>query len=221
MHSYELVVFDCDGVLVDSERITNKIFVSMAAQYGVDLTLEELVAKYVGLTLSTGMEMIQREYGVRFPHSFIADFNTKSRESLAKDLTEIPGVSDLVRGLELPYCVASNSSPEKVAFMLEVAGLKDLFNGNIFSAAQVAKPKPAPDVYLLAAATYDKHPEKCLVIEDSPTGVKAAKAAGMTVYGYAGLFPGGRLLEAGADTVFHHMHEITPTLCGLSMLLKP
>jgi len=204
----ELVIFDCDGVLVDSETITNKLLVNLLKEYGIEYTLEDFVSRYVGTLLEEVINQISEEFKVAFPESFIHDYYQKAYSQLQQNLQEINGVRNLIERLNIPFCVASNSQEAKLRMMLEKVELLHYFEGTIFSATHVKHPKPAPDLYLKAAHTFNIKVENCFVIEDTPTGIRAGKAAGMTVYGYAGLFSEQVLLNAGADNTFTHMDQL-------------
>lgn len=208
MKSYELVIFDCDGVLVDSETITNAVIISMLKPYGIVLNRSGYIQRYVGMTLEACTRKINDEFNVVLPDDFISIYHQRSLKALELNLVEIDGVRSLIEGLKIPFCVASNSHETKVKMMLEKTGLIKYFTGKIYSASQVANPKPAPDVYLMAATKNGIAPENCLVIEDTPTGVTAGKAAGMIVLGYVGLFDAEILIKAGADQTFSHMDQI-------------
>jgi HAD superfamily hydrolase (TIGR01509 family) len=202
------VIFDCDGVLVDSETITNSLMIDMLKPHRIVLTKEEYVRKYVGLTIESCLSQLSKEFDVVFPEGFITEYHRMALEFLRKNVKEVDGVRGLIERLDVPFCVASNSADSKVKLMLEVTGLHKYFSGKIFSSSHVSKPKPAPDVYLMAARANNINPECCAVIEDTPTGIKAAKAAGMFVYGFQGLFPSNILEAAGADMVFEHMDQL-------------
>lgn len=218
MRSFELVIFDCDGVLVDSETITNGLMIEMLKPYGIEFTRTEYVIRYVGMTLESCLRLLRNEYKVSFSENFLAVYHTKSLELLKKNVKEVDGVRQLIERLHVPFCVASNSSESKVKLMLEATDLYRYFTGKIFSASLVAKPKPSPDVYLMAAKAHNIRPENCLVIEDTPTGIQAGKAAGMVVYGYVGLFTRRALQEAGADELFQHMDQVS--VAGSSVKLN-
>lgn len=208
MKKFELLIFDCDGVLVDSETITNALMIEMLKPHRIVLTKEEYVQKYVGLTIESCLSQLSKEYGVVFPEAFTTEYHRMSLELLRKNVKEVEGVRCLIERLEIPFCVASNSADSKVKLMLEATNLHRYFSGKIFSSTHVSKPKPAPDVYLIAAKANNIRPEYCSVIEDTPTGIKAAKAAGMYVHGFQGLFPASVLTAAGADMVFDHMDQL-------------
>lgn len=204
----ELVIFDCDGVLVDSEKITNQLLVNLLREYGIEYKLEAFVSRYVGTLLEEVINQISEEFKVAFPESFISDYYQKAYVELQQNLQEINGVRNLIERLDVPFCVASNSQETKLIMMLKKVELLHYFEGKIFSATHVKQPKPAPDLYLKAAHTFNINTENCFVIEDTPTGIRAGKAAGMTVYGYAGLFSEQALLNAGADNTFNQMDQL-------------
>jgi len=204
----ELVIFDCDGVLVDSETITNQLLVNLLKEYGIEYKLEDFVSRYVGTLLEEVINQISKEHELAFPESFIYDYYQKAYVQLQQNLQEINGVRNLIERLNVPFCVVSNSQETKLRMMLEKVDLLHYFEGKIFSATHVKNPKPAPDLYLKAAHTFNIKNENCFVIEDTPTGIRAGKAAGMTVYGYAGLFSEQALLNAGADNTFNHMDQL-------------
>lgn len=208
MAQIELVIFDCDGVLVDSETITNQLLVNLLKEYGIEYKLEDFVSRYVGTLLEEVINQISKEHELAFPESFIYDYYQKAYVQLQQNLQEINGVRNLIERLNVPFCVVSNSQETKLRMMLEKVDLLHYFEGKIFSATHVKNPKPAPDLYLKAAHTFNIKNENCFVIEDTPTGIRAGKAAGMTVYGYAGLFSEQALLNAGADNTFNHMDQL-------------
>lgn len=214
MKSFELVIFDCDGVLVDSETITNALMIDMLKPHGVVFTKQEFVNRFVGVKIETCIEQISEEFKVDLPENFLFNYHQKGIELIEQNLQEIEGVRALINRLKVPFCVASNSTAPKIEMVLRKTGLFEYFDGKIFSSYNVPNPKPAPDVYLQAASTMRVKPESCAVIEDTPTGIRAAKAAGMTVYGFEGLFPGSILTAAGADDLFDHMDQLFVSGCS-------
>ena len=205
---FKLIIFDCDGVLVDSERLTNQVFVDMLAILGINITLQDVMDNYVGIPLQDGITMLEERYQFKLPEDFIVQFNQQSMSLLERDLQPVLGIKEVLATLQAPWCVASNSHTEKLRALLKITALFDRFNGKIFTASQVKRPKPAPDVYLYAASAFDMSPADCLVIEDTPIGVSAAIAAGMTVFGYAAQTSAARLLDAGAHAVFADMKDL-------------
>ena len=208
MSSFQLILFDCDGVIVDSEPITNRIFADMVRPYGIELDQARMFAEFSGKPLVDNMRDIERQYGITLPADFADRFRAQSRQILATDVKPVPGIEALLDSLTLPYAVASSGRFDKMRTTLGATGLLPRFTDRLFSAEQVARPKPAPDVYLHAAAHMGVAPAHCLVIEDSPSGVQAGVAAGMTVYGHACHLPAQRLLDAGATRTFANMTQL-------------
>ena len=208
MNPFQLIIFDCDGVLVDSEPLVNQVLIDMLADHGLHWTLEEVFARIVGQSLEKTLRVAEDLLGKSLPGDFADTFRARSRALLAERVQAVPGIAKLLENLRLPYCVASSGRPEKMQTTLGATGLLPLFAGRMFSAIQVAAPKPAPDVFLFAAQSMGVAPEHCLVIEDSPTGVRAGIAAGMTVYAYCSHIPAQKLEEAGAHRIFTEMGEL-------------
>jgi len=196
-----LVIFDCDGVLVDSEPIANAVMAEALTAQGWPLTGPESVARFKGGHMHQVHAALETELGRTVPRDWIAEFDAACRTALV-NVKPIEGISDLVtrvRHAELSICVASQGPHEKMAVTLKAAGFDQIFAGRIFSSVDVERPKPAPDLFLHAAQSCGAQPHNCLVIEDSRTGVSAALAAGMTVI-Y--LNASGETLE-GAETARH------------------
>lgn len=212
MKRFELVIFDCDGVLVDSERITNQVFCTMLNELGVPVTLEDMFEQFVGLSMPQCVDLITEMHGAPPPESFVPELRARAAEALKHQIKPIPGVADALKRLSVPYCVASSGDHEKIRLTLRATGLLRHFEGRIFSVADVQRPKPAPDVFLFAAHRLGKNPEQCAVVEDTPTGVRAAVAAGMHVFGFAANTPEHRLREAGAHEVFAEMQRFPKIL---------
>jgi len=208
-----LVIFDCDGVLVDSEPVANRVFARMLAELGLvfdDAQMDEL---FLGRTMSHCLELVAGRLGRPLPDGFEAEHDRRLFEALAVELVPVPGVVPVLDRLALPCCVASNGGPDKMRFSLAQVGLLRRFGDRLFSAAHVARGKPAPDLFLHAARCMGVAPAACAVIEDSPAGVAAGVAAGMKVFGFAARTPAARLRDAGAHRVFTAMDEL-PTLLG-------
>lgn len=214
MPRFDLVIFDCDGVLVDSERITNGVFAAMLKEIGLPVTLDDMFERFVGLSMARCLEQVAAMLGKAPPAGFEADYRRRAQAALEAELQAVPGVAAMLDALPLPYCVASNGSHDKMRATLGLTGLLPRFAGRMFSAADVAAPKPAPDVFLHAARSLGAAPARCLVIEDTPTGTRAGAAAGMTVWAYAALMPAGRLTEAGAAATFDSMSQLSARLAG-------
>ncbi len=201
----DLVIFDNDGVLVDSERLANGILASLLTEAGLPYTLQQAVDEFMGGSLARVRTVAEPRLGRPLP----ADFEERYHQRLFdgfKQLAAIDGVATVLDELDAagtPYCVASSGDHERIRTALTSVGLYDRFKGRVFSAQDVAHSKPAPDLFLHAAASMRVEPARCLVVEDSPLGVEAARAAGMRVVGYAGMTPAERL--AGADVVIDKM----------------
>ena len=213
----DLVIFDCDGVLIDSEVIACRVDAACLAEEGIAITADEIIERYVGLSLATMLNDIETRYARRLPADFPARVRTHITAAFESELRALPGVEEAVRAVSTARCVASSSGLDRLAHALTMTGLVDLFAPHIFSATQVARGKPAPDLFLFAAERMGVGPASCLVIEDSVAGVRAAVAAGMAVIGFTGgghcrSGHGERLLSAGAHTTVDHMDRLAALL---------
>jgi HAD superfamily hydrolase (TIGR01509 family) len=207
-----LLIFDCDGVLVDSETLSCRIDAETLTECGVPYTAEEVSREFTGVSIKDQITRIESERGIRLPDDFTERLNRTLFQRFETDLKPIEGVRDAILSLPFPRCVASSSIPERIALSLRITGLADLFD-NIFSSAQVARGKPAPDLFLHAASRMNALPGECLVIEDSMAGVQAARAAGMRVIGFVGgshCGPehGEKLRRAGAPVIIERMSDL-------------
>ena len=211
---FEAVIFDCDGVLVDSETLENQVFVECVADLGLNLTLAEAVELYKGRKLAECIADVEERRGRCVPDSFVADFRARSAKVFQNHLQPVPGVEAViqaVQALSVPFCVASSGPREKIEANLSTTGLLSYFEESIVSAYEVGSWKPDPGLFLHAARTLGVAPETCAVIEDSLPGVQAGVAAGMTVFGYARDTPAETLSAAGAQ-VFRDMHQLPALL---------
>lgn len=208
MQPFALVIFDCDGVLVDSERVTNLVFAELLGELGLHYTLEDMFEHFVGSSMPQCLEKIEAQLGRPVPHDFVASYQARRNVALERDLKPVAGIHEALAQLTLPSCVASSGAHDKMRLTLGLTGLWPRFEGRIFSVTDVPNPKPAPDVFLHAAKTLGFDPAACVVVEDSPTGVKAAVAAGMTVLGYSALMSATRLRAAGAHHCFDDMSAL-------------
>ena len=215
---FDLVIFDCDGVLIDSELLSVKADIACLAEYGIALAEEEILERYAGTSSMVA------ELESRFGRS-LAGFDERhwqlARTMFKAELRAIPGVIAALDALCCPVCVASSSSPRRLRHALSLVGLFDRFGANIFSAAMVARGKPAPDLFLLAANRMNVRPERCAVVEDSLPGIAAAVAAQMIAIGFCG---GGhcrqdhaaRLAAQGAAAIVANMAELPAALARLA-----
>jgi len=200
-----LAIFDCDGVLVDSEPIANASFSAAVRAQGLDWSIEETMRRLLGRSLKSCVEIVEAELGRRLPDDFLEKMQAVTYGNFRDaPLQPVEGVKEAVLALQaagIATCVASSGAPEKMRFTLGLTGLWDLFGGRIFSSSQVARGKPFPDLFLHAALSLDVQPFDCVVIEDSVPGVQAARSAGMRVLAYAGAPYADRvgLAVAGGD----------------------
>lgn len=186
MPPIDLVIFDCDGVVIDSEAISARMLVAELAGYGVEIDMGYVARHFLGRSYAVVLDQVRREFGVVLPDGFETDYRARLIDAFRRDLTAMPGVADALRGLGVPYCLATSSSPERVRQSLALVGLTEAFAGRINTASEVANGKPAPDLFLLAAERMGVTPERCLVIEDSRAGVRAGLNAGMKVWRFTG-----------------------------------
>lgn len=211
----ELVIFDCDGVLVDSERIAARVQVALGAELGWPLTEAEVVERFIGRSHAAIREQIAARLGEETAGVWEERFEQLHREAVDAHLAPVEGLPEALASITLPTCVASSGSHEKMRHTLGRTGLYDHFAGRIYSSTEVAHGKPAPDLFLHAARQMGVDPSACVVVEDSQPGVQAARAAGMRALGYAGgLTPAARL-EGPGTTVFHDMRKLPLLLAEL------
>lgn len=182
----DLVIFDCDGVLIDSEIISARMLVEELARLGVEIDLAYVARHFLGRSYPTVMETIRREFGLDLPPAFEDQYRERLLEGFRRDLKVMPGIVEVMDELAVPWCVATSSSPRRVAMSLELTGLAARVGDRVFTASQVAHGKPAPDLFLFAANRMGVDPARALVIEDSLTGLRAGLAAGMTVWRFTG-----------------------------------
>ena len=211
--SFKHIIFDCDGVLVDSEPLSMRIDHAFLTEHGLDLTIAEVSAMAIGLTFEALMEKVERDFGIILPQNLIAEKDARLLALYEHELKTAPGAEAALSRLSLPMSVASNSPAERVEAALRIGRLGKYFGKRITTFEHVAEGKPAPDIYLLAARRAGVRPGDCLVIEDSVAGVTSAVAAGCHVIGYTGLTHGpeahGRKLRAiGARQVIQRLDEL-------------
>ena len=210
----EVVIFDCDGVLVDSELIALGQTRRALGAAGLPVTHAEAIDRFLGFSVDTIIQRAEEELAGALPADFRSDLARDILTRFTSELKGIEGVRQAVAGLECPVCVASSSPPERIRHALSVAGYSGLFEPYIFSATMTPRGKPHPDLFLHAAREMGAAPDKCLVIEDSAPGVVAAVSAGMEVFGFvggshfSGDAPRERLKEAGASLIFDDMNQL-------------
>ena len=209
----DLVIFDCDGVLVDSEVISCRAHAETLTRHGYPITAEQVLHRFLGVSDREARLIVEGEIGRSLPDDFETQMKQAALQLYADHLRLIPHVAETVATIGLPKCVASSGTPEKIRHGLTCAGLYDELAPHIFSAVQVKRGKPAPDLFLFAAEQMKAEPGRCVVIEDSVPGVTGARAAGMTVLGFHGgshCTPrhGDMLRQAGADLTFDDMRQL-------------
>jgi HAD superfamily hydrolase (TIGR01509 family) len=219
----DLVIFDCDGVLVDSEIIAARVEADLLTAAGFPIEAEELAEVYAGLTFKDILLRIEEQSQIPFQASLIDQAEKQVDRRLQAEVRAIEGVHEAVAGVAVPRCICSNSSAERLEMMLGKTRLLPFFGGRVFSALETPtkKPKPAPDVFLHAAKTMGADPTRTFVIEDSVHGIAGARAAGMRAIGFTGAshsYPGhaDALTEAGAETVIRRWADFAGVIAALS-----
>ena len=209
----ELVIFDSDGVLVDSEGIANAVFAQAATSEGAAISAEESLRLFRGLKMADCIVEIERRSGRRVRDGFVSDVRSATAIAFEADLTAIEGIHAALAAITIPVCVVSNGPMSKLTHTLGLTKLLDRFDGRIFSAYDVGYWKPDPGLFLHAARMMGADPSRCVVVEDSLSGVRGAKAAGMRVLGFAGGDAmAERELRAEGARVFHRMNELPALL---------
>lgn len=214
--SFDAVLFDCDGVLVDSESIANRVWTAILAEHGLTLDAHDFLRRSVGTTLTALYEGLALDYRWTRPPTFDADLDARLAAAF-EGVPPVPGAAELLAALPIPFCVASNSREDRLHLKLGAAGLAPLLGDRVFHPGLVARGKPAPDLFLHAAAALGAAPARCLVVEDSVLGTRAGVAAGMTVWGFVGAshaLPGlaGELRDEGAERVLASLAEVGAAL---------
>ncbi|MFF3410318.1 HAD family hydrolase [Streptomyces sp. NPDC002742] len=211
---YDLIIFDNDGVLVDSEPISNTLLAAYLTELGHPTSYEDSLRDYMGSAMHRIHDLIMERTGQRLPEDFDDVFHARVFAAFERELKPVPGAGQVLEKLTadgVPYCVASSGSHERIRVGHRTTGLDRWFDdGRVFSSQDVGRGKPAPDLFLHAAERMGVRPEKCAVVEDSPLGVRAANEAGMDVYGFTAMTPADRL--AGATQLFSDMGELADLL---------
>ena len=211
--AFDLLILDCDGVLVDSEPISNRILAERLTAIGLPTTTEESMATFMGRSWAWGIGEIEARLGRPVPEDFSARYHEELFGAFERDLRSVEGIAAALDQIDLPSCVASSGDHERIRAALRPAGLLERFEGRIFSAADVERGKPWPDLFLHAARSMGADPERCVVVEDSVAGAQAGRAAAMTVLGYAALTDPETLRAEGAR-VFASMDELPGLVSG-------
>lgn len=214
--NFDLVIFDCDGVLVDSEVLSCTSLAALLTEVGLPTRAEEAMERFLGRSVTAIAEDFQARLGRPLPEDFLPRFRADVMARMQRDLTAIPDIAEVLTALTARgqrFCVASSSERPRLDLALSLTGLAPFFENRVFNAAMVARGKPAPDLFLHAAQALNADPARCLVIEDSLAGIQAGKAAGMIVWGFTGgshyqnVAGAEMLAAAGADRLFKRMKE--------------
>ena len=214
---WDLIIFDCDGVLVDSEPIANRLIAHALSEIGLPISEERALDEFLGSKLTVIKQTAEDRLGHKLPDNWVDRIYEQQFAAFRRCLRKIPGIDSALDAIEragVPACVGSNGPPHKMEVTLQLVGLKSRFAGRIFSADHVGIPKPAPDLYLHCARSMNSAPARCAVIEDSPRGAIAGVAAGMTVFGYSACRDAGNLQAAGCARVFADMAALPDLLCA-------
>jgi HAD superfamily hydrolase (TIGR01509 family) len=207
MSKYKCIIFDCDGVLIDSESIAIGVLVDMANYLGANMNVEESLISLKGKAFNRCMEFISKRINKPLPINFETDYRINTFEAFREKIQPIKGIQDVIENLTIPFCVASSGPENKIRLNLEITGLLPFFESNIFSCYAIQKWKPEPDIFLWAAETMGFKPNECLVIEDSISGIRAAKTGGFDVYGYTE-HDYNNELQSEANTTFDSMDKL-------------
>lgn len=207
MSKYKCVIFDCDGVLVDSEPIAGQVLVEMANEYGANINLDYALKNFKGTSMQQCYAQVAELATQTLPEDFMPNFRERSFESFKKNIQPVEGVTELIKNLDIPFCVASSGPENKIRLNLELTGLLPYFENSIFSCFTIKKWKPDPAVFLWAAETMGFEPKDCVVIEDSMSGVNAAKNGGFDVFGFTA-HDYNNELEGNATLTFNNMSEV-------------
>ena len=208
------VIFDCDGVLVDTEPLAIEVDRQMLAELGWHLTRDEIIERFVGRSHEHFLDEVARHLGHPLPPGWDEECTRRLWDACTAALEPVDGIVEALAGLSLPSCVASSGTQEKMAFTLGLTGLLDRFEGRLFSATQVTLGKPAPDLFLYAAEQMGWAPSSCVVVEDSAPGVDAALAAGMRVIAYAGGVTKASCLDRAGVTLITDMRDLPETIAA-------
>jgi HAD superfamily hydrolase (TIGR01509 family) len=222
---WDLVIFDCDGVLIDSEPLAIRVEIALLAEHGIAITADEINERYCGVSMKTMLADLEARHGVPLGDEFSHRHTDRLAALCENELRAMPGIEAVLDEIAGKICIASSSAPERLRHTLGLVGLYRRFDPHVFSAIMVAHGKPAPDLFLHAAARMGAVPAGCAVIEDSVPGITAAVAAGMTAIGFIG---GGhcgaghadRLRSAGAALVIEAMPELLPALAAVPAQLR-
>ncbi|UCI07885.1 HAD family hydrolase [Mesorhizobium sp. B1-1-8] len=222
----ELVIFDCDGVLVDSEALSVSALLGMIELAGGALSEDAAYEHFLGRSMKSVREILGRDFGIEISDRHLTAMRVDLMRKFREELKPIPGVQEMLPKLGLPFCVASSGTLERIRYALDVTGLLGLMEPHLFSATMVMRGKPAPDLFLHAAAAMRANPRQCLVIEDSPAGIAAARAADMRVFAFTGGSHAGnpalkaRLASSEPDFIFADMLQLPDLIADLGARVR-
>lgn len=209
--NYKCIIFDCDGVLVDSESISAKVFQEMAGELGFEMDFETAVEQFAGASMNDNIQFVARNIEGDVPIDFEKRFRERTYEAFKTDIKPVPGIREILNKVNVPICVASSGPVEKIRLNLTVTGLIDKFEGRIFSCYDIQSWKPEPDIYIHAAKKMGFSPNECIVIEDSSSGIRAGVSGGFRVFALANETKRQKFEELGAS-VFENMEELRSIL---------
>ncbi|MDF1575913.1 MAG: HAD family hydrolase [Bacteroidales bacterium] len=207
MKGYKCVIFDSDGVLVDSETLSARVFQEIARELGLELDFETAVEQFAGISMKENLNFIRKNIPGTLPEDFEKQFRERTYELFKTELKAVEGIHDLTGKLQVPFCVASSGPVEKIRLNLQLVGLLEYFENRIYSSYDIGSWKPEPGIFLHAAKEMGFLPEECVVIEDSAAGIRAALSGGFMVYARAGERKRGHFEQLGAIS-FTHMKEL-------------
>jgi HAD superfamily hydrolase (TIGR01509 family) len=222
----ELVIFDCDGVLVDSEGLSVSALLGMIKLAGGTMDEDTAYEHFLGKSMKSVREILGRDFGLDITDTQLTEMRVELMRRFREELKPVAGVSEMLPKLSVPRCVASSGTLDRIRYALDVTGLLGLLEPHLFSAAMVARGKPAPDLFLHAATAMGAEPQNSLVIEDSPAGVEAARAAGMHVFAFTGGSHAGnpalkaRLASMQPDFIFADMLQLPDLIAGLGARVR-
>lgn len=208
---YKCIIFDCDGILVDSEGISNQVLQDMAKEAGIDFDLDNVYDRFAGKSLKEIFRIIETLGSAKFPEAFESEYRQRTFAAFKKDLQPMKGIHGVLDKVTVPYCVASSGPPDKIRLNLTTTKLMDRFEGTVFSSYEIGSWKPNPEIFLHAAKEMGFKPEECAVIEDSLAGVQAGISGGFDVFGLATESNQQSFEEAGAK-VFFELDELSSLL---------
>jgi HAD superfamily hydrolase (TIGR01509 family) len=223
--AYDLVIFDCDGVLVDSELLSAKVLMAQLAEIGIDLSFEDFRQYFLGRKFAVAVASMVERTQSQLPDDFQSLYSTRLLSLFEAELQPMAGILNVLQSISVDYCVASGSLPPRLKCALEVCGLQEYFGARVYSSALVKHAKPAPDLFLHAAQVHAVDPTRCLVIEDSEMGILAARAAGMDVWHFTGgahMKAGYSLpVEASVEKVVKDMAQLENLFCEIGLSHGP